>query len=216
MPIESGLGDDMTSRMSSQVERDSSPLVTVNKAALAIVADSIEISFMKFGGNLWKYESSSSQPLLSHPLEISRRASARSDEDTGWKGFFDKLIQDLPAEISARLIREREKLREEKNIPYLALDEFLVSTAKALSWIAKASKPDEQNSVSYRNSMLNLEIPKILADNLRDTGHVILNEARDYLNSVGSNYIYFDKLNNHVNQIQNELNRMKLLTGKDK
>jgi hypothetical protein len=216
MPIESGLGDDMKSRMSSQVERETSALVIVNKAALAIVMDSIEISFMKFGGNLWKYESSSSQPTLSHPLETTRRATPRENEDTGWKEFFDKLIQDLPAEISARLIREREKLREERNLPYVALDEFLVSTAKALAWLERASEVDNPNSVSYKNALLNLELPKILADNLEKAGDDILVQAREYLNNVGSNYAHFDRINDNINQIQNELNRMKLLSAKDK
>lgn len=219
MPVTgSGLGDEIGSpQQMGPRELEATAAVVVNRAALAIVKDSIEISFTQFGGNLWNYMASSSQPTLSHPLETLRTSSAsKPAEDTSWKEFFDKLIQDLPAEIAARLIREREKLKEERSISYTGLNDFLMTMAKALSWVESASKPENPNSVAYRNMVLNLALPTIIAENLSSFGKTFLEEAFQYLNHVGPNNIHYDELSNILNQANSTLNYMSSLEGKGK
>jgi|GEM_PF-2888859 len=195
------------SRMTSQVERETMPAATLNKAMLAIVADSIEISFTRFGGNLWKYESSASRPTLA-PLTSERSAVGAGLEDTSWKSFFDKLIQGLPSDVAARLLKERELVREERNESYTALDNVLVGTAKAIALIESASKPDSPNSAAHLHALAVSLMESAAETNISIIGKDFLTEAAKYLDSVGSNYSHHDKLMNNLKQTESALNLM--------
>lgn len=205
----SGLGDEVGGpRERGPRELETTAFVTLNKAALAIVADSIEISFVKFGGNLWKYEASASRPTLAPLMNARVQSSEQTIEDKSWEAFYDQMVKNLPSEIAARMIKEKEKAKEERNVSYVALEEVLVGASKILSWIHAASIPDHENSAAARNSMTNFIMATIAGKNLNEAARAFFNEAREYLEISGSNNIYADQLSNHLTQAEKELNRM--------
>lgn len=202
-------GDEIgnASRMSSQVERQTMPNVTIAKAMLAIVVDSLEVSFTRYGGNIWKYDSSPSRPVLA-PLISTRTSVSSKEDDTNWQGFFDKLVEDLPTDVAARLIIENEKPKNERNEAYTALNNLLVGTAKALLWIESASKIENKEATDAPPPPL---LSDIAAENLGVIGKEFLKEAFNFLDSVGSNYTHHDKLSNNLKQMESGLNRMEYL-----
>ena len=204
-------GDEIgnAARMSSQVERQTMPTVTLNKAMLAIVVDSLEVSFTRFGGNLWKYESGASRPVLA-PLISTRSAISEKEDDTSWKGLFDQLVEGLPAEVAVRLAIENEKPKSERNEAYTALNNLLIGTAKALLWIESASKPSANEASSAPL------ISDIAGENMGLIGKEFLREAFNFLDSIGSNYVHHDKLSNNLKQMEVGFNRMEYLRKQGK
>ncbi len=208
----SGLGDEIGGpRERGPRELEATAFVSLNKAALAIVADSIEISFTKFGGNLWKYEASASRPTLAPLMNARVESSLTSVEDKSWEAFYDQIVKNLPSEIAARMIKEKEKAKEDRNVSYVALEEVLVGASKILSWIHAASIPDDENSVAARNSITNFIMATTAGKNLNESGRAFFNEAREFLELSGSNNVYADQLSNHLTQAEKELNRMETL-----
>lgn len=207
-------GDEVgnASRMSSQVERQTMPNVTIAKAMLAIVVDSLEVSFTRYGGNLWKYDSSASRPVLA-PLISTRTSVSSKEDDTNWQGFFDKLVEDLPSDVAARLIIENEKPKNERNEAYMALNNLLVGTAKALLWIESASKLASKEATDSPPPPL---LSDIAGENLRVIGKEFLKEAFNFLDSIGSNYAHHDKLLNNLKQMETGFNRMEYLRKQGK
>lgn len=199
-------GDEIgnATRMTSQVERETMPNVTLNKAMLAIVVDSLEVSFTRYGGNVWKYDSSASRPVLA-PLISTRTAISEKEDDTSWKGLFDQLIEGLPAEVAARLIIENEKPKSEKNEAYTALNNLLIGTAKALVWIESSSKAEANDAPSTPL------LSDVAGENLGLVGKEFLREAFNFLDSAGSNYVHYDKLSNNLKQMETGFNRMEYL-----
>lgn len=210
----SGLGDQIggPTQLGAR-ELEATAIAQLTKAALGMVADSIEISFVKLGGNLWKYAASSSRPTLA-PLESARQSTLEKAEDKSWKAFFDQLIENLPSEIAARLIREKQKAKEERSVPYMALEEVLVTTAKALSFIQSASKVNEPASAAYINALANLLVADNAALHLNRLGKEFFKEAHQFLESVGSNYVHHDKLSHDLQEAEKILNHMEILNKK--
>ncbi len=203
MPITgSGLGDDWGSQTYlGPRELETTAAVVVNKEALAIVADTIVMSFTKMASGLWNYNATSSQPELSHPLETIRSATlGTKDDDSNWGKFYDDLVKQMPAETAARLLREKEKAKEDRDPSYTALDQFLTSAAKGLAFIESASEIGAPTSISLRNQALNLALPSILAENFGKNGEFILNEAEKFLDNLGPNDPHYDKLTNNLDQ----------------
>ena len=203
MPITgSGLGDEWASQTQlGPRELETTAAIVVAKEGLAIVADTIVMSFTKMAAGLWNYNANSSQPALSHPLETIRSATLNTkDDDSNWGKFYDDLVKQMPAETAARLLREKDKAREDRDSSYTALDQFLTTAAKGLAFIESASEVGAATSISLRNQALNLALPSILAENFGKNGEFILNAALKFLESIGPNDQHYDKLTNNLDQ----------------
>lgn len=192
-------------------ELEATAIAQLNKIALGLVADSIEISFIKLGGNVWKYQASAPRPTLA-PLESARHDSLKEAEDKSWKAFFDQLVENLPSEVAARLIREKQKAKEERNISYTALEEVLVTTAKALAFVQAASKLDDKASIAALNNLVNLLVIDNAVIHLNHLGKEFFKEAHHFLDSVGSNYTHHDKLMHDVQEAEKNLKLLEILT----
>jgi len=211
MPITgSGLGDEWASQTQlGPRELETTAAIVVARQGLAIVADTIVMSFTKMASGLWNYDANSSQPALSNPLETIRSATlASKDDDSNWGKFYDDLVKQMPAETAARLLREKEKAKEDRDSSYTALDQFLTSAAKGLAFIETASETGAATSISLRNQALNLALPSILAENFGKNGEFILKEAAKFLDSIGPNDQHYDKLTNNITQGQAALKFM--------
>lgn len=205
MPITgSGLGDEWASQTQlGPRELETTAAVVVNREALAIVSDTIVMSFTKMAAGLWDYKAASDQPALAYPMETIRNAtlSSKDDDDSGnWGKFYDDLVKQMPAETAERLLREKDKAREDRDSSYTALDQFLTTAAKGLAFIESASQPTAATSISAKNQALNLALPSILAENFGKNGEFILNEAAKFLDNIGPNDPHYDKLTNNLDQ----------------
>ena len=202
------------SRMTSQVERETMPVVTLNKAMLAIVADSIEVSFTKFGGNLWRYEANPSHPTLAPLINARMSTAEKQSEDTSWKGFFDQLVQNLPEDVATRFVKENALPRDERSPAYTALGNLLQTTAKALAWMEAASKPENPESPSFRHANAVSQMGALAEQNIDAIGNNFLLEAKSFLDGVGANYAHFDKLTNNFTQVEKALTELSNLRKK--
>lgn len=212
MPISgSGLGDEWASQTQlGPRELETTASVVVNKQALAIVADTIVLSFTKLSSGLWDYKAASDQPMLSYPNEVIRSPSLllkSKDDDSNWGKFYDDLVKAMPAETAARLLREKEKVKEERDSSYEALDQLLMTAASGLAYIESTS--NLETSVATKNQALNLALPAILAENFGKLGETILDGAMKFVDSVGANDPHYDKLVDNISQANKSLVFMK-------
>lgn len=214
MPVTgSGLGDEVgnSSIQFSPRELEATAATVLNRAALGIVKDSLEVSFMQLGGNLWKYNSDASRPTLAPLINVRVTAAQKEIVDRSWDTFFEELKKNLPVDTADRLTREKLKAKEDRNPSYVALEEILVSSARTLAMLHEAANAGEANSTAARNALINISIAATAPENINDIGKSFFTEARNFLDAAGSNYIYHDQLSQNVKIAESELNRMKTI-----
>ncbi|HRD55391.1 MAG TPA: hypothetical protein PLC42_03235 [Parachlamydiaceae bacterium] len=216
MPITgSGLGDEAgnSSIQFGPRELEATAFTFFNRASLGIVKDSLEVSFMQLGGNLWKYNSAASRPVLAPLIQARVNATLKEISERSWDAFFEELRKNLPADTADRLLRERAKAKEDRSPSYIALEEILVSSAKTLAMIREAAKADSPNSAAAQTALFNIAIAANSATTMAEIGTEFFKEAHSFLDAQGSNYIYHDLLSQNVNAAEKELNRMQAIKG---
>lgn len=195
-----------------QRELETSAWTQVNKAALGIVPDSLEVSFTNLGGQLWKYQSDSSRPSLQSPGTL-RTAQAKEEpaEDDSWKPIFEDLIGKLPSEVKDEFQKDLARPFERRSQNFAQLENTLTYTAKGLSWLAGAQKPVEPESPEMDRLQHNQALP---GKALRGTvGHsqAIIGGANAFLSRVGPNHANHDELRHFADQattLQDDLNNL--------
>lgn len=201
--------------MQSQVEKDTTPVNLINQALLAIVQDSIKLFVTDIGKDqLWKYQSSSSQPTLPHPLEVARIVgNTISDiQNKAWEKYYENLKELNELAVKDRLQRELKKPAEERNTAYVAFDNVMIAAAKTLAWIDSVKLPVNPNNPEGRASVVNQSLSQVLTLNLGEVGENFVKEAHEFLDQVGSNHQNFDKLTNLLNQTESALNKVNQLS----
>jgi hypothetical protein len=193
----------------------------VNKQALGIVPDSIEKSFHDLsprytfgylGG--FGYRSTAGNPLLDHPLESIRytRPSPAEVSD-GWRTSYEHLTQQLPPEIAARLLKERNLPFENRNLSFVALDNVLVSASKVLTQAQSLGGSQELGALEEMRTTLNIMLPFAALKGSISTGSEVLTEAHQFLSDQGPNYRYFDGFNNLSSQLNKAIGLMQRVDG---
>lgn len=135
MSIGPGVGGNVGgSQQPLQREVEASAWTEVNKAFVAIVKDTLVMPFTKFGGNLWKYDSSANRPLLA-PLGMLRmNTEPKSSGDDSWRTYFDDLIQKLPEDVANALQEDSKQPFNERNPVFVTVNALLMYAAKASAW----------------------------------------------------------------------------------
>lgn len=197
-------------------ETQATAWVEVNKAALGIVHDSIERTFIELnpryttgyiGG--FGYRSTASRPLLDHPLESTRMKQAFDQPlDEGWQGTYGELVGRLPPELQKRFLAEGRKPFEQRNTNFVALDNLLTATAKTLTQLHIVSQPAGEESLEAARTLLNQLLPIAALKGSIENGSEIGQSLQDFLASEGANYRYFDGFNNALGQTQEVLRMM--------
>lgn len=185
----------------------------VNKAALGIIADSIEKSFNEInprystgymGG--FGYKTTAENPLLDHPLEAVRMSMAFNQAtDEAWQLTYETLINQLPKDLLARLTTEGNKPFEQRRLSFVALDHLLLKTAKFLTQVQNLSQPWEIASLEETRTTLNILLPFAALKGAIANGNEIILAAQDFLINQGANYRYFDNFNSLLNDLQSPL-----------
>lgn len=182
--------------------------MVVNKASLGIVPDSIEKSFVEFnprytlgylGG--FGYRSAAGRPLLDHPLESVRYTLPSLTQDsTAWRTSYDSLVNQLPPDLQARFLKERELPFEQRNLSFVALDNVLTMGAKVLTRANQLGQTDYLDPLAETRTTLNILLPFAALKGAISNGNETLSQAKDFLMTQGANYRYFDGFNSLISQ----------------
>jgi len=206
MPGSPGIGDDVgTSPYPTITEREMTAFVAVNKSILAIVPDSIELVFTKFGGNVWKYQSAASRPTMA-PLMTVRDTSASKGDYAGiWTEFLEALKNLMASDLQAKLEADALKPREDRDPSLVALGEVLKGAATFLAFLDLAAVP---SSAAETRNERNVAIPSWAFAGLQTEGKAFLDAARSFLNTAGANSSDYDALNNVLNDLSGIIDGM--------
>lgn len=175
-------------------EIEASAWTMVNRAALGIMPDTLEIPFSKMGGEVWKYRSDPSRPTLK-PVGTTRTNTPEGEAmDDSWKGPFEQLVNRLPAQTKARLVEDMFKPYEMRNSEYVILENTLLTTAKGLSWLEAAQKPTPPDSPEMERLHRNQGLAGHALRGAAQQNAQILSGAEQFLAKVGPNYAQHDHL----------------------
>lgn len=182
----------------------------INKAALGLLADSIEKAFSEInprystgylGG--FGYKSTAENPLLDHPLESLRLAqSFNQATDETWQLAYQDLVNQLPLDLLTRFILDGNKPFEQRNPSFVALDNLLLVTARILTQTQNLSQTMGVNSLEEARTALNILLPFAALKGSIAIGTEVMLAANNFLLSQGANYRYFDGFNNLLGQLQ--------------
>lgn len=206
----SGVGGNIGSpQQPMQREIEASAWTMVNKAALGIVPDTLEIPFTQLGGQVWKYQTDANRPTLI-PLGTVRTSSAEEPTvDESWKPKFDELVGKLPPDVKEEFIKDQGKPFEARSPNFTQLENTLTWTAKGLNWLEGAQKPVDPESPAMDRLLQNRAMPgRALKGAIRHSGN-ILGGANAFLTKAGPNHAHHDALRGFAEkgeQLQSDLN----------
>lgn len=192
-------------------EIEASAWAVVNRERLGIVKDTVEIPFTQVGGNVWKYNTDSSRPTLM-PMGTSRTMAGEEPKtDESWKGSYEQLLDKLPPGMKARLLREQGKAAEARSQDYTTLDKQLTQVAKGLTWMEKAGRPLDAQTPEGERTLHNQSLPGRALKGMVEQSQAELAGAENFLNDVGPNDPYHDKLRYFTNKSSDLQSRMNTL-----
>lgn len=174
----------------------------VNKAALGIVHDSLEIPFTQMGGDIWKYKSDSSRPTLMQTGTTRVSLSNNEITDESWKPFFDDLVSKMHPELRMRLIADMKKPFELRNAFYTVLENVLNSTAKGLASLEQAKQPQKSSEAAFERTLQNQALIGSAFKGITDQSETMLNQMQNFLDAMGPNYPDYDAMKPYVDQGQ--------------
>lgn len=196
-----------------QRELETTAWTDVNKMLLAIVKDSIDLSFTEMGGNVKRHHTEPGRPTL-HPMLNLRTASGGiTEEDQSWLPHYEELLDLLPADLKEQLAEDQALPFESRHPLLVCLDNLLKALAKAAAWLEVAISPVDVASLAAARTRLNLALPFMMLKTSMTMGDTILAEARNFLTSVGPNHPQFDRLNNVISQLDEALEELRGIYG---
>lgn len=196
----------------TQTEIEATAWTMVNRSALGLVKDTIEVPFSQLGGNVWKYSSDASRPSLKHTGSI--RTSTTNEEakpDDTWKSNFQSLVNRLPPQLRSRLIHEMSQPFEMRDQDFAVFENLLLMSAKGMTSLEKTERPLEPDTPEMERTLQNQGLAgRALRGSIQQGGN-ILGGTQYFLNQVGPNFSAHDTLRGFGYQaadIQEELNAL--------
>jgi|LakMenEpi03Aug12_release.lakeMendotaPanAssembly.Ray.scaffolds.fasta_scaffold18802_6 hypothetical protein len=183
----------------------------VNKAALGIMPDTLEVPFSQLGGNVWKYQSDANRPTLGTLANLRTDISDESKEDDSWKLIFDALTTSLHPQMKKRLQENMGKPFAARNQNYSILENLMTLTAKGMAWLENAEAPMEVDSPEWERTEQNQALPGHALRGVVSHSRALLTGTKAFLQYVGPNHPRHDELNQFTEQgeeIQKELNSL--------
>lgn len=217
-PIGSGSGAGGTGNLGgpfSPTQRDieTTAWTEVNKAALGIVNDSIELAFSQLDkrystshlGTQTGYRAREDQPLLDHTLENVRvLQSLNLPIDESWNAAYEQLVNQLPPEMLERFKLEQQKPPNEQDPSFIATANVLKRGAQILTNISAHSQSPDPNSLEAARTEWNLIISQgAFKASITNTIQVA-DKAEEYLEEQGANLPHHDDYKNSITQIRSD------------
>lgn len=130
------------------------------KLGLGIVPNTLDVSFTKLGGEIWKYQASPSKPSV--PMDVLKGIQRPLPEmkSSLEEEHFQSILDDLPTNLENELKRQQKLPYSKRDSAYVAFEEVLRFAAKALTWLEE-TKAIDPSAYAERTSTLN-QIPKAL------------------------------------------------------
>lgn len=212
-----GAGGPGTPATPLQRELETTAWTEVNKAALAIVHDSIDLAFSQIDqryskshiGSQTGYQARPNQPVLDHPIESTRvLQSLFPFTDEASLANYESLVYALPPDMLARFLEEGEKPLSERNPDFVALNNVLVNAARVMTYSDALSGPPSPDSLEATRTQLNLLMPFNVLNQSVLQGNDILDIASSLHAQLGSNYRYSDDLLDITTQSRSSLDNL--------
>lgn len=208
----SGVGGNIGGPMQpTQRDIETTAWTMVNKAALGIMPDTLEVPFSQLGGNVWKYQSDANRPTLKPLATFRMTAPDELVPDDSWKSSFDALVGKLHPQLKNRLLANMGKPFSARSMNYSVFENVLTMTAKGLAWLQKAQEPLDPESPAWERTEHNQALPGKALRGIVGHARTMLMGTKAFLNYVGPNHPHYEALNHFANQgadVQGELNRV--------
>lgn len=210
------LGSGLTSNIGSPqqpsvTEMEASAWTQVNKSALGILKDSLEVPFSQLGGQIWKYKSDANRPTLV-PTGTTRTLMPKEDKtDESWKPFFDDLVSKMHPQMRARLTADMKKPFETRNTFYSVLENVLNTTAKGLASLERAQQPQTPEQASFKRTLENQALIGTALVATSEQSEAMLNDMQQYLEYLGPNFPGRDALKPFIDRgqlLQEQFNQL--------
>lgn len=142
----------------------------------------------------FKYRSEPDRPTL-HPLLHLRHGSLPElvGEEVALP-LYEEFISLLPAEMSEELLRQNRLPFRERDPNFVALDQLLTATARAIVWLNGVTGPVEAGSPEEISNAWNLALPVIALRAGISQAESVCNTARLRLAEIGPNDPSYDSL----------------------
>ncbi|MBA3816319.1 MAG: hypothetical protein H0X29_07340 [Parachlamydiaceae bacterium] len=195
----------------TQREIETTAWTEVNKAALGIVKDSIDMSFSQLDnrysashlGTQTGYRAREDQPLLDHTLENVRvLQSLNVPIDASWASTYEQMISQLPPGVLARFLLEQQKPLNERDPSFAATANVLMLTAQILTVIAQKSQPLAPDTLEAARTEKNMHISKTAMNQSVINTIQAANKAEEFLIEQGANLPHHDEYKNTITEIR--------------
>jgi hypothetical protein len=157
---------------------------------------------------LWKYDTSSNNPML-HPMgQVRINTSANEGSDDSWKDILQDLVDDLPSDVKTAYEKNLLLPPESKNTSLVALGRLLEGTAKALNWLensAMAINPENPaagpGSAADERKNMNIALANGVMNGISTEGNATIQGLQNQLLQIGANNPHFNDLQGFMNQV---------------
>lgn len=208
----------------TQWDVETSAWAQVNKAALGIVQDSLEVAFSQLTqryshshlGTQTGYQAAREQAVLEHPIESLRILTLMHplEDNSAIAANYKELVDQLPPEVLARFLAEAEKPLAERDPSFVAIDNLFMQAATILAYVDQLSQTPAPDSLEAARTQLNLILPFVALNHVVGEGNKVLNGVDNLRNELGSNYRYTDDISDTSVRLHNILGNLQTIDWK--
>lgn len=184
-----------------------------NQQALNLVKDSLDANMItrdqktkeKSGS---EYRASENQPNLDFKLEIGRSASLSPLSDDAWKDLHAQFVQALPDQPPGEGIKSEYEAQmalpyDQRDSNYIALDNLLTFTSKALTVLSKGDIPVDSQHPSMQRMQGNLARPLVALQYVLAQSPQVNQTINERIEDLGPNFPYYDALTGMNQELSN-------------
>ncbi len=183
----------------------------MNKTALGIMPDTLEVPFSQLGGNVWKYQSDANRPTLKSLANLRTSMPDESVPDESWTTKFQELVGKLHPQLKERLAAQMQKPFASRDPNYSIFENLLTMTAKGLAWLEQAQQPMDPNSPASDRLHHARALPGKALKGTINQSHTMLAGTQAFLKYVGPNHPFHDQMHLFAQQgeeLQQQLNAL--------
>ncbi len=197
----SGVGGNIGGPMQPlQRDIEATAWTLINKAALGVMPDTLNVPFFELGGNVWKYQNDASRPTLK-PMGTDRTTVLdESIEDQTWQNNLSALKGKMHPEMRERLAADEKLPFAARNANYVILGNLLTIFAKGMRWLERAQQPFDPDSPAAERTKDNQTLPGTAFRGSLNQGKAMLKSVQAFLSFVGPNHPYHDVLHRFAKQ----------------
>lgn len=206
----SGIGSSQQPSI-TEIEQTAATQNAKTADGMALVKDTLTLSFHELGGQIGRYPANPGRPVLP-PLISTRGPSGSESGNTGdWQKALSALVDRLPLAVQNDYKTQMALPFDQRNLNFVALDNVLVSTAMSLGWLEGVSGASSTEGISSLDIALNLALPYVMLEGFISYAGASLSRMTDFLDAAGSNYPQQDALRQYVRLASKGLGEMAIL-----